>query len=121
MRLIDADKELEKYNQRLLMLLNDLAELEQLKAKEPDNPYHDWDKEIASVNMQIDRAKAKIRAFEMAKTAYDVDKVVRQLKKEKERSYYDGTSRRNGKSIAFGESIAYQKAINMVKAGGVDE
>lgn len=59
MRLIDADKELEKYNQRLLMLLDDLAELKQLKVKEPDNQYHDWDKEIASVNMQIDRAKAK--------------------------------------------------------------
>lgn len=119
MRLIDADKELEKYNQRSLMLLDDLAELKQLKVKEPDNQYHDWDKEIASVNMQIDRAKAKIRAFEMAKTAYDVDKVVEWL--EKERSYYGETTRRSGKSIAFGESIAYQKAINIAKAGGVDE
>lgn len=55
----------------------------------------------------------------MAKTAYDVDKVVEWL--EKERSYYGETTRRSGKSIAFGESIAYQKAINIAKAGGVDE
>lgn len=116
MRLIDADKELEKYNQRLLMLLDDLAELKQLKVQEPDNQYHDWDKEIASVNMQIDRTKAKIRAFEMAETAYDVDKVVEQLEK---RRTLEGMS--EGNNCCGCGFDALTKAIEIVEAGGVDD
>ena len=65
----------------------------------------------ASVNSVINLIKSR-------PTAYNVDKVVEHLEEKLEQSYYDGT-RRNGKSIAYGENIAYQKAIDIVKAGGV--
>ena len=60
-----------------------------------------------------------IELVERQPTAYNVDKVVEQLREKLEQSYYDGT-RRNGKSIAYGENIAYQKAIDIVKRGGVE-
>lgn len=68
-------------------------------------------------------AKEVPEAIEAIPTAYDVDKVVEQLEKEKEQSYYYSTlkgGRANGKSIVYGKNLAYQRAIEIVKAGGID-
>lgn len=62
-------------------------------------------------------------AARCAPTVYNVDKVVEQLEKEKEQSYYYSTlkgGRANGKSIVYGKNLAYQRAIEIVKAGGID-
>lgn len=63
-----------------------------------------------------------LRTFiEKTPTVYNVDKVVEQLEKEKEQSYYYSTlkgGRANGKSIVYGKNLAYQRAIEIVKAGG---
>lgn len=50
--------------------------------------------------------------------ALDLESVIEQLEKEKEESYYKATSkggRGNGKSIAYGENLAYQKALEILK------
>lgn len=62
-------------------------------------------------------------AARCAPTVYNVDKVVEQLEKEKEQSYYYSTlkgGRANRKSIVYGKNLAYQRAIEIVKAGGID-
>lgn len=62
--------------------------------------------------------------FEAQKTAYDVDKVVEQLEKEHEQLYFFSTlkgGRSYGQSIVYGKNLAYQNAIKIVKAGGVNE
>ena len=46
-----------------------------------------------------------------------IDKLISRLEEEKERSYYESTSkggRANGKSVAYGENLALQKAISIV-------
>ena len=45
------------------------------------------------------------------------ERIVKELEEKLEQSYYNGTSRRNGKSIAYGMSIAYQEAIKIVRGG----
>lgn len=50
-------------------------------------------------------------------TAYDVDKVVEELKGELQRTYYEATSK-HGSLFSLGENTSYQKAIEIVKAGG---
>ena len=52
-------------------------------------------------------------------TAYDVDKVVEELKGELQRTYYEATSK-HGSLFSLGENTSYQKAIEIVKAGGID-
>lgn len=46
-----------------------------------------------------------------------IDKLISRLEEEKEQSYYEATSkggRANGKSVAYGENLALQKAISIV-------
>ena len=96
MRLIDADANREDFMERVYDILLD----------EPDN---------IKANLIID-------AFDEMPTAYDPDKVVEQLEKLKSlvpvNRVLDDIV--NDKPKELGMLIAYEKAIEIVKGGGVD-
>jgi hypothetical protein len=48
--------------------------------------------------------------------AYEVDNVLKELKDEKTESYYKSV---DGDVFSMGENSAYQKAIEIVKRGGI--
>ena len=96
MRLIDADANREDFMERVYDILLD----------EPDN---------IKANLIID-------AFDEMPTAFDPDKVVKQLEKLKSlvpvNRVLDDIV--NDKPKELGMLIAYEKAIEIVKGGGVD-
>jgi hypothetical protein len=51
-------------------------------------------------------------------TAYDVDKILKELDEKKTESYYQSV---DGDVFSMGENSAYQKAIEIVERGGIDE
>lgn len=59
--------------------------------------------------------KSCIEAVETQPTAYDSDKVVAQLEKEKNRIY-----RLDGSLLSERQNIKIDKAIGIVKGGGID-
>ena len=97
MRLIDAGK--------LILHLNDFM-LQQ-------SPIDVQDIESIKVSAVI---KDCIKAVDEQPTAYDVDKVVEQLKNEKE-FWSDATY---NKEIGKQKARSYEHAIEIVKGGGID-
>ena len=116
MRLIDADKLIKQFDDDI----NITSEFAKKSIKYDD--YRDFDKSFAILYM----LKSYRAIVEDMKTAFDVDKVLKQLS-EKNRAYYERglMYEKNGKissalSIndrAEGIEIAYE----IVKAGGIDE
>lgn len=98
MRLIDADK--------LILHLSDFM-LQQSPIDVQD---------IESINVS-EVIKDCIKAVDEQPTAYDVDKVVEQLKNEKE-FWSDATY---NKEIGKQKARSYEHAIEIVKGGGVNE
>lgn len=91
MRLIDADLLKEKI-------------LKWLTPRADEDRYIDADDAIVSTMMEIDEQP----------TAYDVDKVVEQLQKEKNPIY-----RTDGSLMGERKNIDIDKAIKIVKGGGI--
>jgi hypothetical protein len=99
MRLIDADVNREDFMERVYDILSD----------EPDN---------IKANLIID-------AFDEMPTAYDPDKVVEQLEKSiqiSESAKTEAIAGMCGASANYygGAECAYERAIEIVKGGGVD-
>lgn len=113
MRLIDADGTIEKLKNTLNMLEEDLTETRSLSEESPNNPYNDWKSQIETLERNIRTCKAKIKALDDAPTAYDVDKVVERMESEIEIKVTQYP--------LHGRYIKKNRAIEIVKAGGVDE
>ena len=101
MRLIDADK--------LILHLNDYALQESPSDVE------------SSVDIKVSRAVYKaitdcIRAVDEQPTAFDLDKVVEQLKTKKTRT----AALQKASEYFEGETDAFEVAIKIVKGGGVE-
>lgn len=104
MRLTDADKLIEK--------LRDFKEWE----NDDGSPIHTMS-EIQRIDRCINFAQAEL-------TAYDVDKVVEQLKEEAEHSYTDYEAYAEERGLDVEDDWHYcglKRAIEIVKAGGIDE
>ncbi len=114
MRLIDADE-----------FMRIVLRCEKLNRECPLSEEKKKDKDINNYETgQRETFELIIEHLEKQPTAYKVDKVVEQLEKEKEQLYCGLISRggrANGKSIVYGGNMAYKKAIEIVKAGGVNE
>ena len=105
MRLIDADKLIKQLDDDIKIT----SEFAKKSIKYDD--YHDFDKSFAVLYM----LKSYRAIVEDMPTEYDIDKVVEQLddyKMWKELLIYD---------LNFRERQILKKAIDIVKAGGVDE
>lgn len=98
MRLIDADK--------LLELIKDQKERE-------IGAY------AKGINAGLNIVKSIINDETQTPTAYDVDKVVEQLESESARWQDSGDAYNDEKEK--GVAIGFRKAIEIVKAGGIDE
>lgn len=106
MRLIDADaeiaridKEIEKYEARILYL-------QIKKNEEPENNYNDWDEKIKQYERDILDCKKEIRMLRSYQTAYDPDKVV-------------DTVREDCYQMGFDESQT-EIIVEDVKGGGME-
>jgi chromosome segregation ATPase len=83
MRLIDADVEINKISAEIERYEAKLERLKTRRSQEPHNTYHNWNNEINQVERNISEAKREIKILKAYPTAYDVDKVVDRLEKEK--------------------------------------
>ena len=106
MRLIDVDK--------LIKQLDDDIKItsEFVKKSIKYDDYRDFDKSFAILYM----LKSYRAIVEGMPTAFDVDKVVKQLEELKEWEDVDGKA-----YYTMSEKQVINKAIKIVKAGGIDE
>lgn len=109
MRLIDADAEIAKIEQEIQRINEKIKRLEDRMIQEPNNSIHVFTETIKQCHRNIKDCKREIRVLQQYQTAYDVDKVVEQIN-----------------VIMDDESIRYcgqavQRAVKVVKAGGVNE
>lgn len=107
MRLIDADKLIEKLTNTINEWIEDMPDGEYLKG---------------NVNFSV-VARDMIRE---QPTAYDVDKVVEQLEKLKDIHFvrFDSYMKQGQKELAHKHLLkfnAYHKALEKVKAGGISD
>ncbi len=82
MRLIDADAEIKAIKETIRRKERQLKRLLELKGKEPNNAYVDFDKKIADKKKYISDCKHEIRILESCKT---VDLCKKCTAKQKER------------------------------------
>ena len=118
MRLIDADaeitkidKEIEKYETRIIWLQNK-------KNEEPENNYNDWDEKIEQCERNILDCKKEIRMLQNYSVAYDADKVVEQILN----IAVDVFGSRSGGKTLFAKTLSeYRRmVIEIVKGGGME-
>lgn len=110
MRLIDAEE--------LLLYLNDIS-----LTVAPDEMTHEADRQFAIV--EYSALQDVMRIIEQQPTAYDIDKVVKQLEAESEKYARLATyERRLGTFLDVAKadkaSESYERAIEIVKGGGID-
>lgn len=73
--------------------------------------------EVIKKQSALSLIKGMIKKFiKSQKTAYDVDKVMQQLEKERNIQY-----RKDGSMLSARSNISIDKAIEIVKAGGTNE
>ena len=80
MRLIDADAEISRIEQEITRINKRIIELGELQEKEPSNRFIDFEKKVESCYLNRMHCISEICALKSYKTAYDVNKVIDQLK-----------------------------------------
>lgn len=114
MRLIDADAEISKIEQEIKRIEKRIKEWE--NNKEDRSGYHNVDAKIQQLRRSISDARSEIKSLERYSTAYDVDKVVGQLERNKFIEQEIILS-----DVHQGYNAGLAKAVEIVKAGGVNE
>lgn len=121
MRLIDADAEIEKMSEEMTRAMAEIARWERRKT-DADTTLYDIEAKIVQLQKNIVDCNKEIKILRLYNTAYDVDKVVKQLEVLSDRAYYDMSVCEKGMYQyydGFGDGI--DKAIEIVKGGGRDE
>ena len=121
MRLIDADVEIEKMSEEIIRAMAEIARWKRRKT-DADTTLYDIEAKIVQLQKNIVDCNKEIKILRLYNTAYDMDKVLKQLEGLFDRAdddmsvcekgmyqYYDG----------FRDGI--DKAIEIVKGGGRDE
>lgn len=119
-RLIDADAEIEKISEEITRAMAEIARWERRKT-DADTTLYDIEAKIVQLQKNIVDCNKEIKILRLYNTAYDMDKVLKQLEGLFDRAdddmsvcekgmyqYYDG----------FRDGI--DKAIEIVKGGGTD-
>lgn len=109
MRLIDADAEIAKIEQEIERTKAWIKEWED--NREDRGGYYNVDTEIKQLKSNITQARVEIACLKGYSTAYDVDKVVEQLKRNSSPFMGDPDDR----------DVDLRMAIRIVKAGEVNE
>lgn len=116
MRLIDADAEIARIGQEIQRIDAKIERLKKLIAKEPFNTLHVFEKELEQCYRNKVDCKSEIATIGNYQTAYDVDKVVEQLK---QRSTDIAIMYQSDKEpdYEYADGIEVNRAIGIVKAG----
>lgn len=123
MRLIDADQII-KDNENEIQRLS--KKIERLESGEADiEPYY-ADQKIKQYQRDITDYKIENRILKRYETAYDVDKIIERLEAIKENGACDGENCGHCKYFKtcwegeMSDRLALDKAIKIVKGGGID-
>lgn len=124
MRLIDADAEIEKMSEEMTRAMAEIARWERRKT-DADTTLYDIEAKIVQLQKNIVDCNKEIKILRLYNTAYDVDKVLKQL--EEELKLADEEKRRCTveNMLQFDETKGYARgmacAIDIVKRGGTNE
>lgn len=116
MRLIDADAEIAKIEQEIQRINERIKKLKERQKEEPFNKCHNFEKELAYCYRNRTHCKAEICALKSYSTAYDVDKVVEQIKCNSQNIallYPDD----QGGDYEYADGIEVNRAVEIVRAG----
>lgn len=112
MRLIDADLEIEKINSEIERMEEKIKVWKERESLN-DAGMYDVGMEIASLRKNITNCKMEIAMLSSYSTAFDVDKVVEELKTKKTRT----AALQKASEYFEGETDAFEVAIKIVKDG----
>lgn len=113
MRLIDADAEIEKMSEEMTRAMAEIARWEQRKT-DADTTLYDIEAKIVQLQKNIVDCNKEIKILRLYNTAYDVDKVLKQLERR------SVLSRPVGWTKSY-EIVTLKDAIEIVKDGGVEK
>lgn len=118
MRLIDADAEIAKIEQEIQRINEKIKRLENRMLEEPNNSIHVFSEQIKQCHRNIANCKKEIRVLQQYQTAYDVDKVVEQIRKME----ICGSCLNNQNPIPVCATFCdVGKKLEIVKAGEINE
>lgn len=112
MRLIDAD-ELENYAYEPEFGIKDEIENQIAESSIPVDVKIEYDEELEELCRKV--LESCMNVIKTEPTAYDVDKVVRRLEEERNQTY-----RADGSLMWARTNISIDKAIEIVKFGGIE-
>lgn len=122
MRLIDADAEIEKMSEEMTRAMAEIARWERRKT-DADTTLYDIEAKIVQLQKNIVDCNKEIKILRLYNTAYDVDKVVKELEDLK-MSYFltlANTGDADKDCAYLNTANAIDKAIEIVKRGGRGE
>ena len=121
MRLIDVDAEIARIEEEIIKLTKAIVRWQARKFEE--STLYDIDAKIQELQNNRTDCRVEIRTLRNYKTAFDVEKVLNELKHE-ESEALRRYSESKGTAYAFSDKCScdnWAKAIEIVKRGGVDE
>lgn len=113
MRLIDADAEIEKMSEEMTRAMAEIARWERRKT-DADTTLYDIEAKIVQLQKNIVDCNKEIKILRLYNTAYDVDKIIKQLERR------SVLSRPVGWTKSY-EIVTLKDAIEIVKDGGVEK
>lgn len=113
MRLIDADAEIEKISEEMTRAMAEIARWERRKT-DADTTLYDIEAKIVQLQKNIVDCNKEIKILRLYNTAYDVDKIIKQLERR------SVLSRPVGWTKSY-EIVTLKDAIEIVKDGGVEK
>lgn len=119
-RLIDADAEIARIEEEIMKLTKAIVRWQARKFEE--STLYDIDAKIQELQNNITNCRVEIRTLRNYKTAFDVEKVLNELKHE-ESEALRRYSESKGTAYTFFDKCScdnWAKAIEIVKRGGIN-
>ena len=124
MRLIDADVEIEKMSEEIIRAMAEIARWERRKT-DADTTLYDIEAKIVQLQKNIVDCNKEIKILRLYNTAYDVDKVLKQLEEELKLADEEKQRCARENPLQFDSAKGYASgiatAIEIVKGGGINE
>lgn len=121
MRLIDVDAEIARIEEEIMKLTKAIVRWQARKFEE--STLYDIDAKIQELQNNRTNCRVEIRTLRNYKTAFDVEKVVKELEDLKMRYYFTiaNTGDADKDYVYLNVANAIDTAIEIVKRGGRDE
>lgn len=121
MRLIDVDAEIARIEEEIMKLTKAIVKWQARKFEE--STLYDIDAKIQELQNNRTNCRVEIRTLRNYKTAFDVEKVVKELEDLKMRYYFTiaNTGDADKDYVYLNVANAIDTAIEIVKRGGRDE